>query len=218
MPRIARVVAPGVPHHITQRGNRRQRTFFNEEDYRAYIRLMAMYCTHYGVDIWAYCLMPNHVHMMMVPRAVFSLSRAVGEAHRRYTLRINRRNGWTGYLWQGRFSSFPLDGSHLLNAARYIELNPLRAGLAASPGEYVWSSARAHLLGEDDHLVKSTPLLDIAGNWRELLSAGIGREEAGELRLHSRTGRPLGDDDFVEQLEALTGRELKRKKPGGSCP
>ena len=217
MARIARVVAPGVPHHITQRGNRRQRTFFSEGDYRAYISLMAKYCSHYGVDIWAYCLMPNHVHMIMVPAEDSSLCRAVGEAHRRYTLRINRRENWTGYLWQGRFSSFPLGSVHLLNAVRYIELNPVRAGLVDKPQEYVWSSARAHLHGEDDHLVKPHPLLEIVNDWRELLEADVDLEEACVLRRHSRTGRPLGDDDFIEELEAMTGRELKPKKPGGPC-
>ncbi len=161
--------------------------------------------------------MPNHVHLIMVPAEDFSLCRAVGEAHRRYTLRINQRENWTGYLWQGRFSSFPLDNTHLLNAARYIEMNPVRAGLVDKPEKYVWSSARAHLRGEDDCLAKSTPLLDIAGDWRMLLSGGTSREEADKLRLHSRTGRPLGDDCFIEQLEELTGRELKPKKPGGPC-
>ena len=114
MVRIARVVAPGTPHHVTQRGNRRQQTFFNEDDYRAYLDLMAEWCGRFGVEIWAYCLMPNHVHLIAVPKTVAALGQAVGEAHRRYSLRINFREGGRGHLWQGRFASFPMDDAYLL--------------------------------------------------------------------------------------------------------
>ena len=109
MARIARVVAPGLPHHITQRGNRRQQTFFSDDDYRAYLALMADWCRRCDVRIWAYCLMPNHVHIIATPRAADGLRRAIGETHRRYTRRVNFREGWRGYLWQGRFSSVVLD-------------------------------------------------------------------------------------------------------------
>jgi len=122
MARIGRVVATGLPHHITQRGNRRQQTFFSEEDYREYITLMSEWCKHCNVEIWAYCLMPNHVHLVAVPASEDDLRRAIGEAHRRYTRYINFLKGWRGYLWQGRFSSYPMDETYLLAAARYIEL------------------------------------------------------------------------------------------------
>ena len=114
MARLARVVAPGLPHHVTQRGNRRQDTFFGADDYAAYREIMAEWCARYGVDIWAYCLMPNHVHLVAVPDSVEGLRRAIGEAHRRYTRRVNAREDWTGHLWQGRFASYPMDESHLL--------------------------------------------------------------------------------------------------------
>src|SRR3989337_4593233 len=129
MARLARVVAPGLPHHLTQRGNRRQETFFCEEDYRTYIRLVAEWCREYKVDVWAYCLMPNHVHMIVVPETENGLRRAIGEAHRLYTRHINFREGWRGHLWQGRFASYPMEENHLLATARYVELNPVRAGL-----------------------------------------------------------------------------------------
>jgi putative transposase len=119
-----------MPHHITQRGNRRQQTFFCEEDYEAYLQLMAEWCAKHAVEIWAYCLMPNHVHLVAVPNSEDGLRRAIGEAHRRYTRRINFREGWRGRLWQGRFASFVMDEPYLLAAARYVELNPIRAGLA----------------------------------------------------------------------------------------
>jgi putative transposase len=124
MARSARVIAPGTPLHVTQRGNRRQQTFVGEEDYQHYLELMAQFCRAEQVAIWAYCLMPNYVHMIVVPQSAESLRRAIGEAHRRYTRRINFREGWRGHLWQGRFASFVMDEDHLLTAARYVELNP----------------------------------------------------------------------------------------------
>src|SRR3990172_2582361 len=139
MARIARVTAPGYPHHITQRGNRRQQTYFDDKDYKVYIDLMSEWCKKCKVEVWAYCLMPNHVHMIAVPETEEGLRNAIGEAHRRYTRHINFREGWRGHLWQGRFGSFPMDEKYLLTAARYIELNPVKAGLARSPEEYPWS-------------------------------------------------------------------------------
>ena len=141
---------PGLPHHITQRGNRRQQTFFNQEDYAAYLELMSEWCRDQGVEIWSYCLMPNHAHLIAVPSTEDGLRWAVGEAHRRYTRRINFREKWRGYLWQARFASFVMDEPYLLAAARYIELNPVRAGLVAKAEDCSWSGARAHLAGRDD--------------------------------------------------------------------
>ena len=203
-----------MPHHITQRGNRRQATFFCEEDYAAYLELMGQWCKERGVAVWAYCLMPNHVHLIAVPKSEDGLRRAIGEAHRRYTRRVNFRERWRGHLWQGRFASFVLDEPYLVAAARYVELNPVRAGLAIAPSEYRWSSARAHLKGEDDCLVRVAPLLEIAGNWRRLLLSAVSDEQLKEFREHERTGRVLGDDDFQKRLEKKLGRVLRRQKPG----
>ena len=124
MARLARVVVPGLPHHITQRGNRRQQTFFCDEDYEYYLELMGQWCTVHQVEIWAYCLMPNHVHLIAVPQSPDGLRLAIGEVHRRYTRMVNFREGWRGHLWQGRFASFVLDEPYVLTAARYVELNP----------------------------------------------------------------------------------------------
>lgn len=214
MARIARVVAPGFPHHITQRGNRRQQTFFHDEDYQAYIRLMAEWCSRLKVEIWAYCLMPNHMHLIANPESEDGLRRAIGEAHRRYTRAINFREGWRGHLWQGRFASFPMDESYLLAAARYVELNPVRAKLVDRPDAYKWSSAAAHLEGRDDELVKVSPLLSLVPNWREFLSVTAPEHQTEALRRHERTGRPLGADGFVDKLEKALGRVLHRRKPG----
>lgn len=214
MARIARLVAPDMPHHISQRGNRRQATFFIPEDYEAYVELMAHWCSQCGVEIWAYCLMPNHVHLIAVPNKEDGLRRAIGEAHRRYTRRVNFREKWRGHLWQGRFASFVMDEEYLLAAARYIERNPVRAGLVTRPWEYRWSSAVPHLLKQDHLLVRTRPLLQMVDDWRELLSEDPVPEDLRLLRRHDSTGRPLGSHEFIQQLEEACGRRLRRGKPG----
>jgi len=173
MARIARVVIPGLPHHVTQRGNRRQQTFFNEGDYAAYVELMTEWCREEGVEIWSYCLMPNHTHGIAVPSSEDGLRWAIGETHRRYTRRVNFREKWRGYLWQGRFASFVMDEPYLLAAARYIELNPVRAGLVSRAEDWPWSSARAHLAGRDDQLVKVAPLLGMIDDWAAFLNSAM---------------------------------------------
>jgi putative transposase len=188
-------------------------TFFREEDYQAYCALMAEWCCKFKVVIWAYCLMPNHIHLIAVPETETGLRLAIGEAHRRYSAMINRRQKWTGHLWQGRFSSFPMDERYLLAAAKYIEMNPVRAHLVADPYAWPWSSAKAHAEGKDDPLVSVAPLLDIVGNWR-LFLADADEEEANGLRRHERTGRALGDDSFLDRLENVLQRPLKRQKAG----
>ena len=214
MARLARVVAPGLPHHVTQRGNCRQQTFFCDEDFESYLQLMAQFCKAHKVEVWAYCLMPNHVHLIAVPQAADALRGAIGEAHRRYTRMVNFREGWRGHLWQGRFASFVLDETYLLTAARYVELNPVRAGLVNTPRQYRWSSAAAHLRGRDDSLVRVAPLLQLAHDWRRFLTRVIREEDLKALRAHEHTGRPLGDEAFLAFLEQNLGRILRRQKPG----
>jgi putative transposase len=214
MARIARVVAPGLPHHVTQRGNRGQQTFFDDDDYRAYCRLLAEQAARCGTALWAYCLMPNHVHLILVPADEDGLRCAVAEAHRRYTRRINYRNDWRGHLWQERFHSFVMDPELLIAAARYIERNPVRAGLCERAEDWPWSSARAHLSGQDDALVAVKPLLDMVPHWDVLLAEADEDPFAHRIHAHMRTGRPLGADAFVASLEGRLGRALTRKKPG----
>jgi putative transposase len=214
---MARAVVPSLPHHVTQRGNRRQRTFFCRDDYLRYLELMAEWCARYRVEVWAYCLMPNHVHLVAVPESGDGLRRAIAEAHRRYTTEINRREGWTGHLWQGRFASYVMDDRYTLAAARYVELNPIRAQLVAGAADYPWSSARAHLLGRDDRLVRVAPLLARVERWSSFLGQGASTEDLRSLRGHQNTGRPLGSDAFVDELERALGRVL-RPLPGGRPP
>ncbi|MFA6009776.1 MAG: transposase [Desulfobacteraceae bacterium] len=218
MARIARVVAPLYSHHIIQRGNRRQQTFFNDEDYSAYLELMSEWCRTYHVEVWAYCLMPNHVHLILEPETKDGLNLAVGEAHKRYTRRINSREGWCGHLWQGRFASFIMDDSYLLSCTKYIELNPVRAGLVKKPEQWAWSSTRAHINGKDDILIRPKTLTDrINKPWKKFLSTDVQDHEMDLFRKHERTGRPIGDDSFIDHLEYLLDRTLKPQKPGPKC-
>jgi putative transposase len=214
MARLARVVVEGVAHHVTQRGNRRQTVFFSDEDYAAYLALLAEGCRAAGVEVWGYCLMPDHVHLILTPSDADGLRAALAEAHRRYSRRVNLREGWRGYLWQGRFASVAMDGAHLLACARYVELNPVRAGLAARAQDWPWSSARAHLAGTDDGLVRMQPLKGQVGDWAAFLAAGLSEAEHAAIRAGERTGRPLGSADFVAGLEQRLGRVLARQKPG----
>ena len=214
MSRSARLVVPGCPHHITQRGNRRQRTFFSRRDYEKYSQIMADSCLAHGLQVWAYCLMPNHVHLIAVPGNEESLRCAIGEAHQSYTRIINFREDWQGHLWQGRFASYAMDEAHLLAATRYIELNPVRSGLVKSPYDWIFSSANAHRKGERDALVDPKAMLERIENWHEFLTSDPVASLAPQIRLHERTGRPLGGDDFIKDLERQTGLTLQPRKPG----
>jgi len=214
MARLARVVAAGFPHLVTQRGNRGQQVFFGDDDYVAYRGLLAQGCRAAGVEVLAYCLMPDHVHLILVPGDADGLRAALGEAHRRYTRHVNLREGWRGYLWQGRFASFPMDEPHLLASTRYVELNPVRAKRARRAGDWRWSSAKAHLAGADDGLVAVRPLLDLAPDWRAFLAGGLSETEHAAIQSGERTGRPQGTPRFVARLEKRLGRSLARQKPG----
>ncbi|MFA4973354.1 MAG: transposase [bacterium] len=212
---MARVVVPDIPHHIIQRGNRRQRVFFSDEDRACYLALLADNARKNGVSIWAYCLMDNHVHMVAVPESEAALAKAIGDTHRGYTRRINFRENWRGYLWQGRFSSSPLDERHLFAAVRYVERNPVRARLVQHAEDYRWSSARAHVQGQTD-ICLSGDELGVLGidDWKAYLMESGDDDFMKRLRKGARTGRPLGSDEFIDRIESLTGRVLRRQKPG----
>ena len=175
---------------------------------------MADWCSRLGVEIWFYCLMPNHVHLIAVPESEDSLRRSVGEAHRRYTRRINFREGWRGHLWQGRFSSFVMDNKHLLTAVRYIAMNPVKSGLTKRPEQYRWSSTAAYLCGKEDSLVKVCGLHKMIDDWAGFFSEDVDSVLTEKLRKHERTGRPLGSGNFVVKLERILNRMLRPKKAG----
>jgi putative transposase len=183
-------------------------------DFALYKMLLADWCRRLEVEVWAYCLMPNHVHLILAPPSRAALVRAVAETHRRYTLAVNRREGWKGYLWQGRFASFPMDETHVIRAARYILLNPVVAGLARTAGSWPHSSAAAHLGRRPDGLATLEPLAHRVPDWRSYLALGCERAEAQEIESHQRTGRPLGTPEFVADLESVLGRSLGPRKRG----
>lgn len=225
MPRTARLVVPGLPHHVTHRGNHRQRTFYSGADYRLYLRYLAAECLESATAIWAWCLMPNHVHLILVPAVERGLASAVGRTHARYTRAINARQEWTGHLWQDRFASFVMDERYLLACARYVELNPVRAGLAGRAEEWPWSSARAHLGGPADGVTDPAPLLERWPDWRGVLDEDLDDEVREAIRARERSGHPLGGESFLRRLSALTGRRLEpgrrgrpRRKPEQQSP
>jgi putative transposase len=171
MARLARVVVPGLPHHVVQRGNRRQDVFFSDADKDAYIDLIKNSCSKYGVEIWSYCIMTNHVHFVVVPKKEDSLGLCFSDAHVRYTRMINFREKWRGHLWQGRFSSSPLDERYLLAVARYVERNPVRARIVRVPWTYNYSSAGYYSGSRGtDPLIKGHTLLhELVDDWQDYI-------------------------------------------------
>ena len=208
MGRISRVVLPGRPHHVTQRGVRSLAVFRGDKDRRLYLRLLAEQAEAHGLRFLSWCLMTNHVHLIVVPPAPDALARAIGKAHRRYTSWANRREGLVGYLFQGRFCSCPLDEPHALSAIRYVERNPVRAAIVGKAWEYEWSSA-AFRVGqrEIDPLVQQEDLLGTPSYWRSLLERDP--REIGILRKALRTGRPCGNLRFIKRAEKETGRRFR---------
>jgi len=214
MARLARIVLPGIPYHVTQRGNRRQQTFFEDGDYALYRDLLAEAARRSGASVWSYCLMPNHVHVIIVPQDADGLRRTFADAHRRYTGYINARHRWTGHLWQGRFGAVAMDEPHLAAAARYVALNPVRARLVERADQWPWSSTRAHFAGEDDALVEVAPLLDRLGDFAAFLGADEDQQATRALRMAETTGRPIGTGEWISEIERRTGRSLAPAKRG----
>ncbi len=216
MPRISRIVAVDYPHHITQRGVRSMDIFHSDHDRNQYLQFIKEEARRFEMDILAWCLMTNHVHFIGVPHTETSFAKGFGEAHKRYTRMKNFRDNVRGYLFQGRFGSCVLDERHLLAAVRYVENNPVAAGMAKHAWEYKWSSASYHVGDiKEDILVKSRDLYGLVNDWREYLDEGIAESDGiDNVRRSTRTGRPAGDFEFVNKLEKLTGRLLQRQKPG----
>ncbi|MCC6487604.1 MAG: transposase [Candidatus Hydrogenedentes bacterium] len=212
MPRQARVVIPGMPHHITQRGNNRQDVFFVDDDRTTYLELLRVQCIKHRVRLLGYCLMTNHVHLVALPLREDSLNLAVGRTHFIYTQYINRLHGRSGHLWQGRFHSCPMDDAYTVMAMRYIERNPVRAKITRVPWTYPWSSAMAHCGAQDE-----TGLLDLRAwkdlvpgvDWKEMLTRHDEEEAVTALRRNTQTGRPLASDSLVSKLERALGRRLR---------
>jgi putative transposase len=219
MARIPRIVVPGIPHHITQRGNGHKQVFFTDFDHLLYLRLLHKYAQRYQLSLWGYCLMPNHVHLIAVPLNPNSLSRTLAMTHMDFARLANIRADTSGHFWQSRFYSCPMDAPHTWAALAYTERNPVRAGLTRHAADYPWSSAAAHL-GGDDPLIDLAPWQQLHNpeTWRPALTA-LSPDKALEQRIRqsNHTGRPLGDESFIRQLEKTNGRYLA-PRPRGRQP
>ncbi len=215
MPRISRAIAVGYPHHITQRGNYRQTVFNEAKDYAHYLELLVLYARRHDFQIWAYCLMPNHVHIVGVPGAEDSLSSVFRTVHMMYSQYFNHKANAVGHLWQGRYYSCALDERHAYAAVRYVELNPVRAGLVASAEDYPWSSAKSHVNRVADRVLSGVSFLDDrVSDWRAYLQETPDAEVQARLLKSTRTGRPCGEKDFVAKLEEKLGRRFVTLPPG----
>jgi putative transposase len=208
-------VVPGVAHHVTQRGNRRERVFFDDEDYALYLGLIGAAAGKAGTEVWAWCLMPNHVHLVAVPSRPDGLARTFADAHRRYTGAINARHRWTGHLWQSRFGSVAMDEDHLAAAVAYVVANPVRARLAERAEDWPWSSARAYLCGVPDGLTTTAPMLSRFPDFAAYVEGQGARQEAvARLRRAEQSGRPVGSAGFIASLERRISRRLAPQKRG----
>jgi putative transposase len=217
MPRVARIVLPGLPHHVVQRGNNRHAVFFVDADRRVYLDLLAAQAQRYGFALLAYCLMTNHVHLIGVPDSPHALAKAIGRTHWLYAQYLNRRHRRSGHLWQNRFFSCPLDARHGWQACVYVERNPVRAGLVRLAWRYPWSSAAAHV-GER----RPEAPLDVAAwkrlwdtrGWRAELQRPEDEGMVRRLRRSTFAGRPLASDSFLSKLEHRLGRRLRPRPVG----
>ncbi|MEH2517984.1 putative transposase [Bradyrhizobium sp. AZCC 1610] len=214
MARLARVVIPDIPHHVTQRGNGRARTFFGNDDYALYRDLLAASCRAAGVEIWAWCLMPNHVHLILVPSDADGLRRALAPVHRRYAGIIHARRKRTGHFWQGRFGCVAMDEAHLAAALRYVSLNPVRARLVSRARDWRWSSVRAQLSGRHDGVTALAPVHERYPDFANFLSEEPDAGVIERLRGAESIGRPLGNRKFLDAIEYKTRRVLKPAKRG----
>ncbi len=216
MARFPRVVAPGAAHHVTQRGNARRDVFLTDSDRLVYLDLLGQSCRLHKLEMHGYCLMPNHVHLIVVPARHDSLPLALKDCHGRYAMYLNSRQGTTGHLWQARYYSCPLDQYHLWEALRYVELNPVRAGIVARAENYQWSSAASHCRAPDAGLIRHDPWAArfTAASWREFLEPRWSEAADDVIRQYTHTGRPLGSAQFVDEWERALDRPLSPKRAG----
>lgn len=189
-------------------------TFFSDDDYAVYRDLLATHCRAAGVAVWAWVLMPNHVHLILVPADADGLRRALAAVHRRYAGHVHARLQRSGHFWQGRFGAVAMDEAHLGAALRYVALNPVRAGLVGRAEEWRWSSVHAHVTGGDDGITAVAPVLARYPRFAEFIGEGPDVEAFDRLRRAEGIGRPLGDEGFMARLEALTRRPLTPGKRG----
>jgi len=217
MPRLARSVFSNIPHHITQRGNRREDVFFTDDDRFIYLEWLEFYCKKYDVSVLAYCLMTNHVHLVLTPHSKDGLQQVLKPLHMRYSQHINKIKGWKGHLWQGRFFSSPLDEAYTWSAIRYVERNPVRAGMQEKSEEYLWSSAATHCGLKDNSLLADLPATMNAilkKNWSDWLALPERQGVVDVIQRNVEKGLPCGNDGFISELEVIAKKSLRYKPQG----
>jgi len=215
MPRIARVVLPGLPHHITQRGIRRFDVFSDKADRRLYCELFLESCRRFDLRIVAYCLMSNHIHAVAIPGNKYSIARTFHRSHGTYARKFNQKYGFCGHLWQARPFSCVLDEAHFWAAIRYVERNPVRACLVRKAEEYAWSSAAAHCGLRRDALLDPEWISPFGiQRWNEWLRAETDAAVDQRIRQRTFTGRPCGNRSFTAMAEHMLERRLTNRKPG----
>lgn len=213
MPRMARVMVAGWPFHLTHRGNHKKRVFRGDADRALYLVLLRRFAEKYGMAIWAYCLMRNHIHLIAVGRKETSIPLAIGTTQSQYSRRVHLERDVTGHLWANRYFSTALDDLYLWAAVRYVELNPVRAGIVSDATDYPWSSARAHAgVTRDSLLAPERPFPGPIGDWRAWLAAGLEKETAERLRVNTYSGKPTGSEEFVSEIEERLGRPVRSKR------
>jgi putative transposase len=216
MPRIGRAVAPGFPHHVIQRGNNREDVFFEKDDRKQYLALLKKYGAKWNSPIMAYCLMDNHVHLLTRPASEESLFKMMQGLTLCYTQHINRTFGRTGRLWESRYHSCIVDEEKYLWAvARYIEQNPVRAGMVKRAEDYPYSSARAHVNGGYDAVLGEDLFeRDRRKDYVVMLRSDMPGKESEPLRYATKTGRPFGSEEFVAEMEKKLERRLLQRQRG----
>jgi putative transposase len=216
MPRIARAVAAGFPHHIVQRGNNREKVFIDDEDREKYINLLKKYSRKRDARILAYCLMTNHVHLLVKPKENESMYKMMQGVTLCYTQFANRKYNRTGRLWESRYHSCVVDkDSYLWSVARYIETNPVRAGMVKKAEDYAYSSAQAHVIGKEDNILNEELIAETQRKEYRAFIREKGTEKDRDLiRYHTKTGKPLGDEAFMKRMEKRTGRDLALRPRG----
>lgn len=214
MARQARIVISNTPHHISQRGNRGEAVFFEKEDYQTYLDIITEQLKNAQIDLLSYCLLPNQIHLLVMPQSADKMAKAIGEAHRRYTNHINQRQGWSGHLFQNRFFSYAVDEQHTLRAARFIETLPITSGITNKPENYLWSSAKFRVKVIGNPVLKQFPTFDSVIDWKDFLSRPMDMAELKTIQTHLQTGRPRGNNLFLDMIEEKTGRPVRPQKRG----
>lgn len=215
MARQARIIVPHTPHHITQRGNRGEHIFLQKSDYQTYLDILKEQTEQFDIGILGYCLLPNQIHLLLLPKDSQSLSRAIGETHRRYTNHINARENWSGHLFQNRFFSYAMDEQFSLRAIRFIETLSVTLKLTPRPENYLWSSAKSRIkIGKNNPIIQNYLSFNAIDNWEEYLSRPMNSDEMNQIQLHLQTGRPRGSGMFLDSIEKTIGRSVRPQKRG----